>query len=126
LPAPGPQPANATQATAGVITAFTTAYNGNTTGTARASAIQDNTGIAALLDQVARGPYAASVKISSARVTQVVFTSPTEAAVRFDILLGAQVDFANEIGHAVLANGTWKVTRTTVCADLVKANAPCS
>jgi hypothetical protein len=125
LPAAGPQPANPAAATAGVTAAFTAAYKGDTPGAARASAVTDNTGIAALLEQVAHGQYASSVKISSARVAEIVFISPTEAAVRFDILLGIEINFGNRIGQALFTNGSWKVSRATLCSDLARAGAPC-
>ncbi len=126
LPAPGVQPANPSEARARVIDAFTTAYKGDTSGSARAGAVDNNAGIAALLDKVAHGQYADPVKVSRVRVTQVVFTSPTEATALFDILLGSQVDFANRVGQAIAVNGTWKVTRSTICSDLARASAPCT
>jgi hypothetical protein len=58
-------------------------------------------------------------------VDDVVFTSPTEAAVRFDILINGQAIAPNQIGEAVLDGATWKLTRATACADYALGGGRC-
>ncbi len=58
-------------------------------------------------------------------VEQVVFTSPTSAAVRFSILVQGHPVASNLVGSAVLDSGTWKLTRQTACADYSLGGAHC-
>ncbi len=61
----------------------------------------------------------------SAKVDRIVFTSPTTAAVVYDLVLDGSQTFATRVGHARFVGGRWKVTRATVCADLALANVTC-
>lgn len=124
LPAPGVQPANLGAARASVTAAFTTVYNGTLNTTARAAVVQDNAGIAALFDHVLQGPNGPAARTAATHVDDVVFTSPTDAAVRYTVGT-ASTSYGPTIGHAVSINGTWKVTRETACTDLAVAGAPC-
>ncbi len=54
--------------------------------------------------------------VSSAEVTDVVFTSPTEAQVTYDLLLGGITVISDSKGTAVLEDGVWKVSTKTLCA----------
>lgn len=67
-------------------------------------------------DEVANDTY---------RVSDVRFVSPTEAAVTYDIVLRGSPLYTGQIGHAVLKEGTWRLTRTTVCGDLALAGGDC-
>ncbi|OEJ31349.1 hypothetical protein [Streptomyces subrutilus] len=54
--------------------------------------------------------------VSSAEVTDVVFTAPTEARVTYDLLLGGIPVLPQTEGTAVLEDGVWKVSAKTLCA----------
>ncbi|NUK02358.1 hypothetical protein HRW23_31985 [Streptomyces lunaelactis] len=56
---------------------------------------------------------------SSAKVTDVQFTSPTEATVTYDLLVGGTPALPGSKGTSVLQDDTWKVSVKTLCA-LVK------
>jgi hypothetical protein len=124
LPAPGVQPTNLPAARASVTAAFTTLYNGMLNTTTRAAAVQDNAGIAALFDQVLRGPNGPLAKTAATHVDDIVFTSPSDAAIRYTVVT-ASTTYGPRVGRAVSVNGTWKVTRDTACIDLAAAGAPC-
>jgi len=53
---------------------------------------------------------------SSAKVTDVQFTSATEAAVTYDLLVGGAPALPGTKGTSVLQDDTWKVTVKTLCA----------
>ncbi|MEU9235912.1 hypothetical protein [Streptomyces subrutilus] len=53
---------------------------------------------------------------TSAEVTDVVFTAPTEAQVTYDLLLGGIPVMPETKGTAVLEDGVWKVSAKTLCA----------
>ncbi|MFJ7076755.1 hypothetical protein [Streptomyces sp. NPDC098781] len=51
-----------------------------------------------------------------ARVSEVEFTSPTEADVTYDLTLKGATALPNASGTAVEQDGTWKVSAKTLCA----------
>ncbi|MFJ3673020.1 hypothetical protein ACIPSE_41835 [Streptomyces sp. NPDC090106] len=51
-----------------------------------------------------------------AQVTEVAFTSPTEATVTYTLLLNGATALPDASGKAVEQDGTWKVSVTTLCA----------
>lgn len=54
--------------------------------------------------------------VSSAEVSDVVFTSPTAARVTYDLLVGGFPVLSGSEGTAVLEDGVWKVSTKTLCA----------
>ncbi len=52
----------------------------------------------------------------AAEVQKVEFTSPTEATVTYTLTLNGATALPNATGKAVLQDGTWKVSVTTLCA----------
>ncbi|WP_327682447.1 hypothetical protein [Kitasatospora sp. NBC_00458] len=56
-----------------------------------------------------------------AKVTNVAFTSATDATVTYELSLQGSVVEPAATGQAVLDNGTWKVSRSTICGLLVQA-----
>ncbi|MFJ8113243.1 hypothetical protein [Streptomyces sp. NPDC096132] len=52
----------------------------------------------------------------AAEVEKVEFTSPTEATVTYTLTLDGATALPNASGKAVLQDGTWKVSVTTLCA----------
>ncbi|MGZ4690733.1 MAG: hypothetical protein ACXVIM_05895 [Acidimicrobiia bacterium] len=126
LPTPGVQPQDAAAARAEVIQAFETAYSGTADDTAKAAAVEDSGSLKDVMAKADSGPYAQQVKDASAKVTDVVFTSPTEAAVRYDIdIKNYSSNFTDRIGKALFVDGRWKVAKVTVCADISLAGVTC-
>ncbi|MFG3052093.1 hypothetical protein ACGFZP_14220 [Kitasatospora sp. NPDC048239] len=56
-----------------------------------------------------------------AKVTDVAFTSATQATVTYSLSLQGAVVEPAASGQAVLENGTWKVARSTLCGLLTQA-----
>ncbi|MFF4589339.1 hypothetical protein [Streptomyces sp. NPDC001388] len=52
----------------------------------------------------------------AAEVEKVEFTGPTEATVTYTLTLDGTTALPNASGKAVLQDGTWKVSGTTLCA----------
>lgn len=52
----------------------------------------------------------------AAKVTEVAFTSPTEATVTYTLTLNGATALPDASGTAVLEHGTWKVSDKTLCA----------
>lgn len=72
---------------------------------------------------VALGAMAPPGQEKTASVTEVTFTSDTEATVIYDLLIGGAPVLPGASGAAVLADDTWKVSKTTFCT-LVSLSAP--
>ncbi|MER5461169.1 hypothetical protein ABT010_10860 [Streptomyces sp. NPDC002668] len=53
---------------------------------------------------------------SSAKVTDVQFTSPTEGTVTYDLLVGGTPALPGSKGTSVLQDQTWKVSVKSLCA----------
>lgn len=114
LPPPGKQPADPTAAKHAVTVAFWSAYDTRNALKERGAFIDDVTGIPRLLPGGIRS-----------QVHDVVFTSPTSASVVYDVYFNGVILSGDQLGHARLVDGTWKVTRGTVCRDVKLANQRC-
>jgi hypothetical protein len=87
-----------------------------TPGTAvdeRVALLQNGSELRAAIEQSATNPLQQQ---ASAKVTQVAFTSPTEATVTYDVYLNGAVALPNSQGMAVLEGGTWKVAQQSFCS----------
>jgi hypothetical protein len=128
LPEPeGPPPADEHRAREEVIQAFEVAYAGASTGEERLSRIEASAGLEELRQQVLVSFPLTPLDELRVRVEEVRFLNQRAAAVRYTIVLpGYSIpEFPNRIGHAVLGDGTWKVTRQTVCNDLTLGSVSC-
>lgn len=128
LPEPdGPPPAEEARAREDVIAAFTVTSAGTSTDEERLARVDDSEGLAELRRQVLVHFPQAPLDQISARVEEVRFLNRRTAAVRYAIVLpGYSIpEFPNRIGRAVLVGDTWKVTRETVCADLLLGGVTC-
>jgi hypothetical protein len=78
---------------------------------------------AALRQAVAQNAANPLQQQASAKVTNVTLTSPTTAAVTYDVYLNGKVALPNAQGMAVLEGGTWKVTQASFCS-LISLSSP--
>jgi hypothetical protein len=127
LPSPGAQPADPAAARLEIERAFTTSYDGGVGDSPEKQAVvEDPTVLAHALEQINQGPYAGHVADSDAKVNDVVFTSPTEATVRYEIDIVNYTSFTGRIGQAKLIDGRWKITRATTCNDIALSGVHCA
>ena len=128
LPPAGEPPADEAAARAAAIEVFSFVY-GPWTTVAEVSPFLDDAhdqeGLQALVDETNRR-FPGAPAGQSADIREVRFTSPTSAVVRYDYTSGIGGLFPNRVGEVVLVDGTWKVTRATVCNDSLEiAGLPC-
>ncbi len=123
LPAPGEQPADPAAAEAAVRATVAEVYDDDEPG-ADGALIDDETGVAEARRQVAEGDFGDAAASAVAVVEEIVFTSPTDAVFRYRLETSSGV-FGDRFGAAVLIDGTWKLTRDTVCLDLGLAGGDC-
>ncbi len=122
LPDPGEQPADPAATEAMIVDLMLTIY-GDDDGD-NESRIDDTTGVAEAREQVREGSYEEAAANAEAIVEELVFTSPTEAWFRYRIETTTGT-FSQRFGIAVDVDGTWKITRATICQDLSLAGGNC-
>jgi hypothetical protein len=102
------------------ITANWTAFFDPKTAIARrVSLLQNGQMFASTIRAQASSSLAAT---SSAKVSKVTLTSPTQAKVTYTILLAGTPALSNVSGVAVLQDGTWKVGDVSFCGLLTLEN----
>jgi hypothetical protein len=107
---------SATEAT--IKTNWEKFFNASTPNSERVALLQNGQKFAAEIQAMSGG----IASTASAKVNSVTVTSPTQATVKYDILIGGTPMLAGQTGVAVLENGTWKVGDASFCALLVLAN----
>jgi hypothetical protein len=114
LPPPGPQPTDPAAAKAGVLNAFAQVYQLNSpNGSSYVSGW--TSAIATAFTKVTAQWKITSI---SATINSVVFTSPTTAAIGYNLLVPPFGPYNGRVGNAVLDQGVWKVASATVCGDI--------
>lgn len=94
-------------------------FNAKTATGKRVGLLQDGSTFAAVIKAQSRSSLASS---ASAKVTKVTVTSPTQATVKYDILVGGQPALTGRTGVAVKEGGTWKVGIASFCGLLSLEN----
>ena len=119
LPAAGEQPADPAAAEAAVRESWRLSRDfGGTDGSVRITYVDDPAGIQDAWKALSAGVYAGAATTATQPIAEVVFTSPTEAWFRYDVLTSI-TNFYNRYGMARLGDdGVWRITRQTVCQDL--------
>lgn len=124
LPDAGEQPADPAAAEADVRAAMSALYGIVGTEDVGTGLIDDPTGVIEAREQVQEGGFADDAAGAVATIDELVFTTPAEAWFRYSINTPGN-DFSNRYGIAVLVDGVWKITRSTICQDLSLAGGDC-
>jgi hypothetical protein len=117
----GPQPDDPAGARAAVEQAFARVYGGTEPDAAKGGLIDRPEGFDVLVAAAAGDPLAEGVR---AEVTQLSFDRPDHAAVIYELRNGSGAGGARR-GEAVLVDGTWRITRETLCQDLALVGVRC-
>jgi hypothetical protein len=104
-----------TAATAQITANWEKFFTPGTSIDERVALLQSGAALRAAIEQSATNPLQQQ---ASAKVTQVTFTSPTQATVTYDVSLNGTVALPNAQGTAVLEGGTWKVSQDSFCSLL--------
>ncbi|MFI6643420.1 hypothetical protein [Streptomyces sp. NPDC050504] len=112
-PTDGAAPADRTAAEARIRENWATFFDAKATTAQKADVLENGDELGLLLKAFGGDPNAGQ---SSARVTGVAFTSATEAAVTYDLMVGKATALPGSKGVSVLQDGTWKVSVKTLCA----------
>ncbi|MEV4555484.1 hypothetical protein AB0K51_00640 [Kitasatospora sp. NPDC049285] len=110
--ATGTAPADPAAAKASITANWEKFFDPATSLPDKAALLQNGEQLAPVLQGFASDPRVGQVK---ATVTNVQFTSATTAAVTYSLSLQGAVVQPDASGQAVLENGTWKVSTSTLC-----------
>lgn len=111
--APAAQPADPAAAKAQIEKNWTTFFDPEASTDAKVKVLENGEALRPLLAAFGNDKNAAR---SSAKVTDVTFGSPTQAAVTYDLLIGGNPALPGAKGTAVFQDQTWKVSVKTLCA----------
>ncbi|WP_371501157.1 hypothetical protein OG871_30210 [Kitasatospora sp. NBC_00374] len=110
--ASGSAPADVAGATTQVTATWEKFFDPATALADKATLLQNGEQLVPVLQGFAADPRVGQVK---ATVSKVEFTSPTTATVTYSLSLDGAVVQPDATGQAVLENGTWKVSTSTLC-----------
>ena len=94
-------------------------FSGKTSAAKKITLLQNGRAYAAIIDAQSGSGMASSASTS---VTKVTVSSPAQATVTYNILLGTTPALTNQSGVAVYQNGTWKVGDASFCGLLSLEN----
>ncbi|WP_152648358.1 hypothetical protein [Streptacidiphilus anmyonensis] len=115
----GSGPSDTAAAGQSVAENFSKFFSPSTPSTEKVALLQNGTHLTTVLQGFAGNPLASKASVT---VTAVDFTSPTMAQVTYNLCQSGTVALPNAKGTAVLENGTWKVSDTTLCALVALSN----
>jgi hypothetical protein len=116
----GTAPANVAAATQQVTQNWQNFFSPNTAISSKANLLQNGQQLLPVLQSFANDPRVGQI---TAQVTNVQFTSATTATVTYNLTLQGQTVQPNATGQAVLDNGTWKVSQSTLCGLIALSGA---
>lgn len=117
LPAPGPeQPADPAAAEAAVLAVWDATFGrpAEVTVEEQLAAVTDTRGVRPALQKVREGVSPQVLSETTIAIDDLVFTRPDQVFVHYTVVI-ATGTYADLYGELVLVDGTWKVSRQTVC-----------
>jgi hypothetical protein len=121
-PAGAEQPDDVAAATGAVRSAYETVFSANPDPTVNAGLIEDEENLKPIQDDLkAKNPGSAIVTVGEIR-----FLSKTEAALLFDLTYQGAKIRDTQVGYATFIDGTWKISRDTMCMILGWGGGVCN
>jgi hypothetical protein len=109
------EPASGPAAVTAIKANWETVFNGKASIPRRLALVQDGPQVAAFVGAQARTSFGAAAAGSTATVTSVRLTSPSQATVDYEVLLLGTPLLKNQVGIALYLNGIWKVAIASFC-----------
>jgi hypothetical protein len=109
------EPASGPAAVAAITANWKTVFNGKAPIPSRLALVQDGAQVAAFVEAQAKTSFGAAAAGSTATVSLVTITSPSQATVHYEVLLLGTPLLKNQVGMAVYLDGIWKVAIASFC-----------
>jgi hypothetical protein len=110
------EPTSGPAAVAAITANWKTVFNGKAPILGRTALVQDGSQVAAFVEAQSKTSFGQAATGSTATVSSVALTSPTQATVHFQVLLLGTPLLKNQVGTAVYTGGVWKVAIASFCA----------
>jgi len=92
-----------------------TVFDGKASIPRRLALVQDGPQVAAFVQEQAKTSFGAAATGSTATVTSVTMTSPSQATVDYEVLLLGTPLLKKQVGVAIYENGVWQVSIGSFC-----------
>ena len=109
------EPTSGPAAVAAIKANWQTVFNGKAPIPSRLALVQDGSQVAAFVEAQANTSFGAAAAGSTATITSVTITSPSQATVDYQVLLLGTPLLKHQVGTAVYLDGTWKVAIASFC-----------
>ena len=102
-------------AVAAITANWKTVFNGKAPIPRRLALVQDGSQVAAFVEAQAKTSFGQAAAGSTATVSLVSITSPSQATVHYEVLLLGTPLLKNQVGTAIYQDGIWKVAIASFC-----------
>jgi hypothetical protein len=109
------EPTSGPAAVAAITANWKTVFNGKAPIPQRLALVQDGSQVAAFVQAQAKTSFGQAATGSTATVSAVTITSPSQATVHWDLLLLGTPLLKNQVGTAIYQDGIWKVAIASFC-----------
>jgi hypothetical protein len=109
------EPASGPAAVAAITANWKTVFDGKASIPRRLALVQDGPQVAAFVEAQAKTSFGAAATGSTAAVSSVTLTSPSQATVDYEVLLLGTPLLKKQVGVAVYSGGVWKVSIASFC-----------
>jgi hypothetical protein len=109
------EPTSGPAAVAAITANWKTVFNGKAPIPSRLALVQDGPQVAAFVNAQAKTSFGEAAAGSTATISSVTVTSPTQATVHYEVLLLGTPLLKNQVGTAVYLAGVWKVAIASFC-----------
>jgi hypothetical protein len=109
------EPVSGPAAVAAITANWKTVFNGKAPIPRRLALVQNGSQVAAFVQAQAKTSFGQAATGSTATVSAVTITSPSQATVHYQVLLLGTPLLKNQVGTAIYENGIWKVAIASFC-----------
>ncbi len=109
------EPTSGPAAVAAITSNWKTVFNGEARIPDRIALVQDGPQVASFVQAQSKTSFGAAATGSTATISSVMITSPTQATVHYEVLLLGTPLLKNQVGTAVYLDGVWKVAIASFC-----------
>ena len=109
------EPASGPAAVAAITANWKTVFDGKASIPRRLALVQDGPQVAAFVEAQAKSSFGAAATGSTAAVSSVTLTSPSQATVDYEVLLLGTPLLKKQVGVAVYSGGVWRVSIASFC-----------
>ena len=109
------EPTSGPAAVAAIRANWETVFNGQAPLPRRLALLQDGSQVAAFVQAQAKTSFGQAAAGSTATISSVTISSPSQATVHYQVLLLGTPLLKNQVGTAVYLNGIWKVAIASFC-----------